>query len=51
MLESRLARFGDCEDATAVWAKMGVEQPERVPDLPADAFQALVARIEREQDA
>ena len=51
MLESRLARFGDCKDATAVWAEMGVEQPERVPDLSAEAFQALVARLEKEHDA
>ncbi len=51
MLESRLARFGDCSDAIDVWAKMGAEQPTGVPDLPADAFQALVARIAKEHGA
>ena len=48
-LEVRLSRFGDCADAVDIWARMGVEHPERVPDLPAGAFNALVAGIAKER--
>jgi malonate decarboxylase beta subunit len=37
-LERRLARFGDCADATQIWAALGIEEPETIPDLSADAF-------------
>ena len=45
-LEDRLARFGDCADAIDVWRRLGVAQPDQVPDLSAEAFAALVARVE-----
>ncbi|MGH1574678.1 biotin-independent malonate decarboxylase subunit beta [Methylobacterium sp. P31] len=48
-LESRIARFDDCRDATDVWARLGVNDPESVPAMDPDAFGETVARI-READ-
>lgn len=45
-LEERLARFGTCTDATEIWAALGVERPEAVPDMPTDAFMALSDLVE-----
>lgn len=39
-LGDRLARFGACADATDIWAKLGVEQPERLPLLDTADFLA-----------
>ena len=43
LLRERVARFGDCADPLAIWALLGVENPERLPMLEADVFQAAVA--------
>lgn len=48
-LEARLARFGDCRDATDVWGRLGVNDPDTVPAMDADAFAETVARV-READ-
>jgi malonate decarboxylase beta subunit len=38
ILEERLARCGDCEDALDMWSRLGVAEPSRVPDLDAAAL-------------
>jgi malonate decarboxylase beta subunit len=48
-LESRVTQFGDCRDATDVWARLGVNDPDSVPALDTDAFAEAVARS-READ-
>lgn len=48
-LEDRIARFGDCRDATDVWRRLGVNDPEAVPAMDTDSFDATVARV-READ-
>ncbi|KNY23858.1 biotin-independent malonate decarboxylase subunit beta [Methylobacterium sp. ARG-1] len=51
-LESRLARFGDCLDATDVWARLGVNDPEAVPAMDTRAFDETVSRVgESDHDA
>lgn len=44
-LEERLARFGDCRDATEIWARLGVNDPEAVPALTTADFDALLANL------
>lgn len=44
-LEERLARFGDCRDATEIWARLGVNDPEAVPALSTADFEALLANL------
>jgi malonate decarboxylase beta subunit len=48
-LEARLERFGDCRDATDVWARLGVNDPEAVPAMDTRAFDETVSRV-READ-
>jgi malonate decarboxylase beta subunit len=51
-LETRIARFGDCRDATEIWGRLGVNDPEAVPAMDARAFGETVARIaEADHDA
>lgn len=51
-LETRIDRFGDCRDATDVWARLGVNDPESVPAMDTDAFAETVARSpEADHDA
>jgi len=51
-LEDRVTRFGDCRDATDVWRRLGVNDPEAVPAMDTDAFDAIVARVgEMDHDA
>ncbi|MCJ2010721.1 biotin-independent malonate decarboxylase subunit beta [Methylobacterium sp. J-092] len=45
-LEDRIARFGDCRDATEIWARLGVNDPAGVPALSAADFDGLVAGLE-----
>jgi malonate decarboxylase beta subunit len=42
-LGARLARFGACHDALDIWSALGIESPENLPLLEADAFAAVVA--------
>jgi malonate decarboxylase beta subunit len=44
-LEARLARFGDCHDATEIWGRLGVNDPDAVPGMTTEAFDALLARL------
>jgi malonate decarboxylase beta subunit len=51
-LESRIARFGDCRDATDVWRRLGVNDPEAVPAMDARTFGETAARVtEADHDA
>jgi malonate decarboxylase beta subunit len=49
-LGERLARFGSCGDAVDIWRALGIERPEDVPAMPADAFIALADRVWRPHD-
>jgi len=42
-LERRLARYGDAEDALGIWAKLGINDPKAVPELPTSNFLRDVA--------
>ena len=44
-LGDRLARFGDCADATDIWAKLGVADPQRLPLLDTAAFLAATQHL------
>ncbi|MGH1591521.1 biotin-independent malonate decarboxylase subunit beta [Methylobacterium phyllosphaerae] len=48
-LESRIERYGACRDATDVWARLGVNDPDAVPAMDTDAFVETVTRS-READ-
>lgn len=51
-LEARIERFGDCRDATDVWARLGVNDPDAVPAMDTPAFDETVARSpEADHDA
>ncbi len=51
-LERRLERFGACADAQEIWAALGVNAPEEIPDLDAAAFIEIAdARAEKSHDA
>jgi malonate decarboxylase beta subunit len=42
-LGARLERFGACRDALDIWSALGIEAPEKLSLLEADAFRAAVA--------
>ncbi|WP_375457217.1 biotin-independent malonate decarboxylase subunit beta [uncultured Methylobacterium sp.] len=44
-LEARIDSFGDCRDAAGIWARLGVNDPDGVPALTTQAFDALVAGL------
>lgn len=44
-LADRLKRFEDCRDAREVWARLGVNEPARVPDLDPEQFENLASTI------
>ena len=46
-LTDRLRRFGTCADAVDIWAAEGIEDAQKVTELPADQFIALANRIGR----
>jgi len=51
-LEGRLARFGGCGDASEIWAALGIQAPETIPDLPPDAFVKIAGAFsEQSHDA
>lgn len=51
-LERRLERFGACKDAREIWAALGVNAPDEIPDLDAAAFVEIAnARAETSHDA
>jgi malonate decarboxylase beta subunit len=41
-LEARLDRFGDARDATEIWGRLGVNDPDAVPSLTTEGFDALL---------
>jgi malonate decarboxylase beta subunit len=45
-LERRIAEFGDAPDAIDIWARLGIDDPKAVPDMPAAGF-ALIAATHR----
>jgi malonate decarboxylase beta subunit len=50
-LAERVQRFGDCRDASAIWRKAELPQPERIADLTDDAFLSLRRPQEADHDA
>jgi malonate decarboxylase beta subunit len=44
-LAARIDAFRDCTDARDIWAKLGVNAPERVPEMEADEFNKLVEAL------
>ncbi|MFC6792395.1 biotin-independent malonate decarboxylase subunit beta [Methylobacterium komagatae] len=44
-LRGRIARFGECRDATEVWARLGVNDPDAVPAMDTRSFEETVARV------
>ena len=40
-LAERLQHFGDCRDAPEIWRKAGLPEPERITEIPDDAFLAI----------
>jgi malonate decarboxylase beta subunit len=44
-LASRLKRFEDCRDAREIWARLGVNEPLRVPDFDPEPFENLASTI------
>ncbi len=44
-LEARIARFGDCRDATEIWARLGINDPDAVPAMEDAAFIKTAAQV------
>lgn len=44
-LRGRIAQFGECRDATEVWARLGVNDPDAVPAMETRSFEETVARV------
>ena len=45
MLQTRLKRFGEADDALDIWRALGVPKPEAVPLLTADEFVAMASQL------
>ncbi len=45
-LDQRIRRFGDCHDATDIWRLLGVSEPDQVPELDSDQFNALLETLD-----
>jgi malonate decarboxylase beta subunit len=45
LLSERINRLGGCRDGRDAWAALGVKEPSRVPDMTANAFNNMVARL------
>lgn len=44
-LAARLENFDDCRDGVEVWRRIGIPEPDRVPELDEDALRQLVASL------
>ncbi|GEP11213.1 biotin-independent malonate decarboxylase subunit beta [Methylobacterium gnaphalii] len=44
-LEARVKRFGDCRDATEIWARLGVNDPDAVPAMTDAAFAKTASSV------
>ena len=49
-LERRIAWFGDAADATDIWHALGIDDPQAIPDMPADTFGTLATRYRESAD-
>lgn len=49
-LQRRIARFGEATDAADIWATLGIDDPDSVPDMPADRFIVLAAEHRESAD-
>lgn len=47
-LEQRLTHYGDCQDAPAIWSKMGLNASEQLSLLDAKAFVAAAAAVRQD---
>jgi malonate decarboxylase beta subunit len=43
MLTDRLAHVGDCDEATEIWRRLGVESPDQVADMDVEQLRVLMA--------
>ena len=50
-LAERLKHYGDCRDATEIWRRAGIPDPERLSEIEDDAFLALPRLKEAGHDA
>jgi malonate decarboxylase beta subunit len=50
-LADRLKHYGDCRDAPEIWRKAGLPEPDRVGEIPDDAFIAVPRLKEAGHDA
>jgi malonate decarboxylase beta subunit len=50
-LQARIARAGDCRDASDLWAREGINDPAGIADLTEADFIALLARQAPDHDA
>ena len=44
MLHQRLKLYGDCSDGTDIWEKMGISNPDKVPELSDTEFMSLLSQ-------
>ena len=49
-LERRIARFGEAANATDIWATLGIDDPQAIPDMPSAAFATLAAQYRESAD-
>ena len=45
-LETRLTRFGTCENALDVWSRLGIADAAGIPALPANAFVKIAEAVQ-----
>jgi malonate decarboxylase beta subunit len=43
MLTDRLSQVGDCDEATEIWQRLGVQAPDQVADMDAEQLRSLTA--------
>jgi malonate decarboxylase beta subunit len=43
MLTDRLAEVGECDEATEIWRRLGVESPDQVADMDVEQLRVLMA--------
>jgi malonate decarboxylase beta subunit len=48
MLTDRLSQVGDCDEASEIWRRLGVESPDQVADMDAEQLRALTAAQAKE---
>jgi malonate decarboxylase beta subunit len=43
ILTHRLSQVGDCDEATDIWRRLGVQAPDQVADMDAEQLRSLTA--------